>query len=431
MTQKLKVLVFPCGSEIGLEIYRSLIFSSHIDLIGGSSIEDHGKFVYQNYIEDIPYVDSPDFISKIKEIVIKLNIDAIFPAMDKVIWALKIHEKEIGCKIISSPAETTEICLSKRSTYKKLESVVDVPKTFNNIITLKEFPVFIKPDIGYGSRGVFVAKNQNQLKYFFENKNIKDFVISEFLEGDEYTIDCFTDRHGKLRFSGPRVRNRISNGISVNTKPINDKNNEFAEIAEKINNTLKLRGAWFFQVKSDTNNKLKILEVASRLGGSSALHRGLGINFALLTVFDAFNFDVELIRNNFDIELDRALDNKYRIDLTYNTIYVDFDDCLLINNKVNFELVSFLYNALNYNKKIILISKHSGDLKHKLKKYRLDKLFDKVIHLSKNEKKYRYIKDNSIFIDDSFEERKDINIHKSIPVFDLDAVVMLNQNICY
>jgi hypothetical protein len=62
------------------------------------------------------------------------------------------------------------------------------------------------------------------------------------------TVDCFTDRKGNLRFVGPRVRNRISNGISVNTSPVND-NKTFTELAEKINNLLSLRGAWFFSVK--------------------------------------------------------------------------------------------------------------------------------------------------------------------------------------
>ena len=39
------ILVFPCGSEIALEIYRSLRYSTHFKLIGANSLDDHGKFV--------------------------------------------------------------------------------------------------------------------------------------------------------------------------------------------------------------------------------------------------------------------------------------------------------------------------------------------------------------------------------------------------
>ncbi|MFA6715311.1 MAG: ATP-grasp domain-containing protein [Victivallaceae bacterium] len=428
--KKYRIIVFPCGSEIGLEIYRSLKYSAHIELIGANSINDHGKFVYDNYIDNVPFVDAADFIDKISELVRKLKIDAIFPAMDKVLWKLKSNENRIGCKVISSPLKTAEICLSKKKTYSFLKDEIKVPAVYRDLNHIIKFPVFVKPDIGYGSRNVFQAENKAELDSFFTNKrNLNDYVISEYLTGDEYTIDCFTDKNGVLRFAGARIRKRILNGISVNTKPVAD-NSEYKAIAEKINRKLKFRGAWFFQLKRDHNNELTLLEIASRPGGASALYRAKGINFALLSIYDAFDHNVEILENDFSIELDRALDNKYIIDIEYKTIYVDFDDCLVINGEINYELVSFLYKAINNNKEVILLSKHSGNLKHELKKYRLDKIFDQIIHISKNDNKYEYISSlSAIFIDDSFSERKEVKIKKSIITFDTEAIPMLIQNL--
>ena len=51
------VLVFPCGSEIGLEVNRALANSTHFKLYGGNSVDDHGKFVYKNYISGIPFIE--------------------------------------------------------------------------------------------------------------------------------------------------------------------------------------------------------------------------------------------------------------------------------------------------------------------------------------------------------------------------------------
>ena len=65
---KKNILVFPCGSEIGLEIYRSLRYSIHFNLIGASSVEDHGRFVYENYIGGLPYITDSNFIDAIREI---------------------------------------------------------------------------------------------------------------------------------------------------------------------------------------------------------------------------------------------------------------------------------------------------------------------------------------------------------------------------
>ena len=43
------VLVFPCGSEIGLEIHAALRHAKDIRLHGASSVSDHGEFVYARY----------------------------------------------------------------------------------------------------------------------------------------------------------------------------------------------------------------------------------------------------------------------------------------------------------------------------------------------------------------------------------------------
>ncbi|MFH0736063.1 MAG: ATP-grasp domain-containing protein [bacterium] len=421
--QKLKILVFPCGSEIGLEIHRSLRFSTHIELFGASSVNDHGKFIYKNYFGNLPYIDDENFIPLLVKLVKANNIDAIYPAMDKVIWKLKLHENDLGCKIIASPIETTEICLSKKLTYQKLTGVVNLPKTYNNINTINSFPIFIKPNIGYGSRGVFKANSFDDIDYFFKNKNIKDYIISEFLTGQEYTIDCFTDRHNKLRFCGPRLRQRISNGISVNTTLVTNNSEEFFNIAEKINNSINLQGAWFFQLKRANDGLLTLMEIADRLGGSSSLYRCKGINFALLSIFDAFNINVEIIENDYQIELDRALDNRYKTDFIFSTVYVDLDDCLIVDNKVNTQMLGFLYNCINKNKQIILITKHIGNVAEYLEQYKIGNIFNEVIHLGITDKKINYIKNlDSVFIDDSFSERKEVFTRFKIPVFSPDMI---------
>lgn len=424
--KKFKILVFPCGSEIGLEIHRSLQYSAHIELFGANSINDHGRFVYENYFEGVPFIDDDEVIPFLAKLVLVHKIDAIYPAMDKVIWKLKTNESRLGCKVIASDAETTEICVSKSQTYQTLHDIINTPKLFSSIKEINSYPVFIKPDVGYGSRGVTKANNEVELNCFFHSRSFTDYVVTEFLPGDEYTVDCFTDRFGKLRFAGPRIRGRISNGISVYTKPVNEDLAEFESIAININKTLKLNGAWFFQVKRSNDGPLVLLEVASRLGGSSGLFRGLGVNFALLSIFNAFGFDVEISPNHQDIEMDRALENKYKLNIKYSIVYVDFDDCLIVNNKVNIQLVKFLYSCLNKGKQIILITKHENDLNESLIEYRLSGLFDEIIHIDKTDSKYQHIKNTDcIFIDDSFAERRKVQETFGIPVFSPDMIETL------
>ena len=60
-------------------------------------------------------------------------------------------------------------------------------------------------------------------------------------------------------------------------------------------------------------------------------------------------------------------------------------------------------------------------------KANVNNLFDEIITLSKEDEKYKYMKDDlsAIFIDDSFSERMAISNKLKLPVFDLDAVESL------
>ena len=422
--KKKRILIFPCGSEVGLELNRSLKYSRHFKIYGGSSVDDHGKYVYENYIGNIPFVTDELFISHLKELIDLFSINAIYPAMDKVLTVLKENEKILDCIVIGSSEETNTICQSKKRTYEILKNIVPLPEQFalSNLDIL--YPIFMKPNEGYGSRGAKKISNKDAM--FKQKVEYPDSLILEYLPGDEYTVDCFTDRNGKLCFVGPRERRRVRIGISVNTRTIeDDKKEEFNKIAQKINNKINFRGAWFFQVKRDKNDNLKLLEVASRIGGSTGVYRAKGINLALLSVWDAFDTDVSIIENDLIAEMDRAFDCKIKLDYAFNTVYVDFDDCLLIDNKfVNYELAKLLYKWFNKGKKIILISKHDGNLKEQLKKFRLSDLFDEIIQINKNELKSNYIiTKGSIFIDDSFEERLDVSRRVGIPVYSPESII--------
>jgi len=421
----IKVLVFPCGSEIGLEIYRSLQYSIHVDLIGGSSVDDHGKFVYEKYIGNIPDVSNSEFLDKLNDIITAEKIDAIYPAHDSVVLFLASHADALKCKVIGSSAATADICRSKLKTYQFFDNILNVPKLYSSVKEVNECPVFLKPEVGQGSKGVYIANSRDEVKFYIE-KN-PELLILEYLPGKEFTVDCFTDRYGNLRFAGVRERSRTMNGISVHTKPLL-LSHEFKELADKINSSLSFRGAWFFQVKRNQNKQLSLLEIAPRIAGSMALHRCMGVNFALLSIFDAFDIDVDIHYEDTLVEMDRALENKYKIKIQFEHVYMDLDDCLIIDNKLNTELIKFLYQCLNQRKSVHLVSRHKYNIHDTLASFRIAGLFDQVHHLDRETPKSAVIKEKkAIFIDDSFIERREVFLATGIPVFAPDAVESLLQ----
>lgn len=425
---KHNVLVVPCGSEIGLELHRSLQFSTHFELFGASSVQDHGAFVYKNYVGDVPFVDDPKFTERLNQEIKKHDIKFIFPAHDSVVLKLAEAKEsgEINCEVITSPAETCRIARSKKKTYEELKDVVAVPHVFESAqhVGSGDFPVFLKPDVGQGSKGTHLAKDQSDLEFFI--KKDPTLLILENLPGKEYTIDCFTNKDKKLLFCEGRERARIQNGISVNSKTNDDK--RFIQLAEKINQTLDFRGVWFFQVKENTKGELVLMEIAPRVAGTMGLIRAKGVNLPILSLFDALGLDVAIFKNSHDVVIDRALRERFSHDLSYDHVYIDFDDLIIFENKVNPYIMAFIYQSHNNGKKVHLITRHRNVLSESLEKYRLTQAFDSLIHIKEGGEKYPYITEKSaIFIDDSFAERKKVHDHCGIPTFDSHMIESLME----
>lgn len=416
------VLVFPCGTEIGLEINRALAHSTHFSLYGGNSIDDHGKFVYKNYIAGLPFIDAPNFIDEINRVVELYKIDFIIPAHDAAVLKMAENQHEINATVITSSADTCSVCRSKGVTYEMFENIIPTPKIFKQNEKMN-FPIFLKPDVGQGSKGTYKVTTQEEVDFYTQKD--PTLLALEYLPGKEYTVDCFTNKNGKLLFAEGRERVKINNGISVNSKQIT--NPKFKELAESINQTLSFQGVWFYQVKERANGELVLMEIAPRIAGTMALFRVIGINFIQLSLFDRMGFEVGILENNLDIEIDRALFARFSIKENYEYVYVDFDDTIIVNNEVNTEVIKFLYQARNRAKKVILLTKHKYNIEETLNKFAISPLlFNEIIVVQQTENKSNFIKNtNSIFIDDSFAERKDVFDTLKIPVFGIDAVESL------
>lgn len=418
-----RILVFPCGSEIGHEIFRSMQYSRHFELFGASSVDDHGRFLYKKYIGGLPFISDPAIYGELKAVINSLNIDAVYPTMDLVATSLKQHENELGCLIIGSSTKANTISSSKSLTYRTLRDVAPCPEWTDSVDEIKSFPVFAKPDVGYGTRNTFLASSRGELECFLQ-KTDKAYVFCEYLPGKEYTVDCFSNKYSDLLFSGARERVRTANGISVKTRETNENREFFLETADRINRAIKPRGAWFFQMKESENGAPILLEIATRLGGSSSLFRMKGINFALLTCFDAFDVDVSIVQNDYEVELDRALDCKYKVGLDYDSIYLDYDDCLIIDGLINTQMIKLLYQAINEGKKLFLLTRNPKVDADELLRHRIPHLFDGIFYAPDGAGKSEFIDVNlnPVFIDDSFAERKEVSSILRIPTFSPDMV---------
>ncbi len=420
------ILVFPCGSEVGLEINKSLRKISFINLFGGSSVDDHGAWVYENYISNIPYINDPEFVRKLNDICEKYKIDYIFPALDSVVLKVSEVRERLISEVLTSSKETVDICRSKDKTYRKLSGEYFLPIIYTDVDNIDNFPILMKPSVGQGAQGVKIISDTEELMYELNHRN-EEQVICEYLPGTEYTVDCFTDRKGELKYCAHRSRRRIKNGISVNSL-LEKYDEKILRIAEIINSKLEFRGAWFFQVKKSKNDEYKLMEVATRIAGTMCVERARGVNLPLLTVFDALGYDLK-IDPQFDfVETDRALENCYKVKFEFDELYIDYDDTIIVHDKINLEAVALLYKCVNSNIPVYLITKHCKNIYSELSERNIaESIFKKIIHISATDNKCDYMLPSSkaLFIDDSFAERERVSQRFGIKVLGVDAIEIL------
>lgn len=441
----INVLLFPSGSQVANEIYNALKYEKNINCFGADyGYQNWSAYEMTNYDPSIPIYSFNTkliFTDSLKKNINDNRIDCIIPCFDKFITILKELEYELGCTVVCPSINITQCCESKLETYNKFNNIITVPKLYNIADIEKKTslsdPIFIKPTKGYGSRDSYTIKNINEFRHYRSIYNLEEFVICEYLPGDEFTVDCLS-LENKLLICNPRKRSRTIQGISVNTDTVLDKSiiDSCTLMANNIVNILKIKGAWFFQVKFNRNNELCLMEIAPRIAGAMCLTRNLGVNLPLLSIYIHMNKDFIIDSTDTcffrkQLSVYKTFKNTFLPKPSFSVLFIDLDDTIIIKNKVNIDCMSFIYHCKNNNKKIICLTRNS-DPKSKLDYYNISlSIFDHIYVVSKNETKSSYINNypsnsNSIFIDDSYTERKDVqNNCKNIEVYSLDQIESL------
>lgn len=415
------VLIYPGGTEIGLEICRSLRPCKEVKVISAGFADSPAQSHYALH-KSLGSVRDEGWLPELHGVVRREGVTHIFPAHDEVILPLLANEKALGAKIVTSGTETCRVARSKRSTVQHFTGVVPVPRVYEDVASVEAYPVFVKPDEGQGSRGAAVARDADELALLLRKDGT--LLIEEFLPGQEFTVDCFSDRERGVLYAAGRSRIRITNGIASHSRVIYDA--RFADYARRIHAALPFQGGWFFQVKADAAGEWKLLEVAPRIAGTSGIARASGVNLPLLSLYESDRVPVSIPPTVPDVVVHRTLESAYRHGAEYDALYLDYDDTLIVHGAVNTKLVKIAYQHINAGKPVLLVTRHDGDLTASLRKYRLEGLFDDVVHLKKGESKRHAIRHaNAIFIDDSHCELDDLRQHAGVVALHVSAAELL------
>lgn len=230
----------------------------------------------------VPALSDPDYISVLLEICKKEAIKLIIPTIDTELEILSNNTdlfKEIGVDVLVSSSDTLKITRDKIETYHFFKSLsLKTPESYEHgMIYQGSFPCFIKPRSGSSSINTFKVKNDKELEFF--KYYIGDYIIQEFIEGEEYTVDVFCDFNGNPIFITPRIRLATRSGEVLKTRVQHDKHLE--KLVLQIISSLMPKGPLTIQaIKNKLNGEYYFIEINSRFGGGCPLSFMAGANSA-------------------------------------------------------------------------------------------------------------------------------------------------------
>jgi carbamoyl-phosphate synthase large subunit len=139
------------------------------------------------------------------------------------------------------------------------------------------FPRIAKPRKGSASQGIVVLKDDLSLSEFISQypDAEKDYLIQKYIEGEEWSVDCFVSSKGEIISVVPRRRLETSGGEAVKSVTVRDE--EIIELSKKMIKASNLTGPLTIQfIRDKKTGKNYFMEVNPRLGGGVVTSIGAG-----------------------------------------------------------------------------------------------------------------------------------------------------------
>ncbi|MBP1889163.1 carbamoyl-phosphate synthase large subunit [Clostridium moniliforme] len=258
-------------------------FKNEFKSFGNIVVTDCDELAPTLYLADKYYVTekitSKNYIKKLLEICKKEKIDGILSLIDPELSLLSKNKKafdEIGVKIIGSDYDVTELCFDKYKFYKFLkDNEFKCAKTYKSLSKFKEdysdkkidFPVFVKPRKGSASLGINKVNDMKYLELLY--KLYKDTIIQEFIDGEEYGVDCYVDLISNEVIS-IFIKKKIKMRSGETDKAVSIKDKVLFEKISKLAKILNLKGVFDIDVFK-TDKGWIISEINPRFGGGYPL----------------------------------------------------------------------------------------------------------------------------------------------------------------
>ena len=235
------------------------------------------------YISDKSYVipagTSPRFFQCILDICIDNNVSAVVSVVDEELPHVSLLE-EHGIPVIQPRLPFINLALDKYVCMNQLsQRSIPVPPTYllSEFTNQISFPLFLKPRVGRGSRGIARISNSDALRSYIDSTNhsTNNIIVQPYIEGTEYTVSVIITRDGAVHSVVPK---RIIKKDGVTKLAVTENVPAIYELCQVIQSEFSADGPFNIQLIVDKFGTPYPFEINPRLSTSTTLTSAAGVD---------------------------------------------------------------------------------------------------------------------------------------------------------
>jgi carbamoyl-phosphate synthase large subunit len=275
----MNVAVTAVGGVIGQSIIKALQNTDYSAVGINSEVLGAGLYATKKSYMGLNAND-PHFIDRLIEICIKAHCKIVFSGLDAELIHLSKNKHRLeknGIFPIVSNSEVVELCGDKQKTINFLKNNhFPAPETYSlrNYSFQLDFPVILKlKKGGQASQGLILAKNLKDFEKSVDSIDLNNYVVQEFIEGDEYT--CGTVSFENQCVGTIVIKRELRFGNTYKAFVVQDE--KLTNFVKNVVDVLKPFGPCNVQLRL-RNGTPYIFEFNARCSGTTAMRALAGFN---------------------------------------------------------------------------------------------------------------------------------------------------------
>jgi carbamoyl-phosphate synthase large subunit len=234
--------------------------------------------------ELVPRIDEPEYVPTLRALVDEHDVSLIVPLTDLDQLTLARARDELRALVLLPIADTVERLADKYLAHVLLEERgIASPPTWlpRDVPEDAPYPLLVKARHGFGSRHIYRAENQAQLRFFLGYSPVES-IVQACLAGEEFSIDVFCDLGGRCLNAIPRTMIESKGGESIKGMTIRD--GRLIELARDVAEKLELVGPANIQCFREADGSHLITDINTRFGGGFPLPLAAGGHYPELAL---------------------------------------------------------------------------------------------------------------------------------------------------